>query len=81
VFWNEKIWQNDSAEQPAKKQKISNGLQSIIDLVEESENSFSWSWFVILGELCFGTPRVVDKDNLQALLLLLSKIQVSKSQI
>jgi hypothetical protein len=52
-------------------------LCSVIDLAEEKENNFSWTWFVVLGELCFGTPNVIDECNFQSLLLLLSKIQVS----
>lgn len=78
VFWNDKVWNdNASAEQSAKKQKCCNGLQSIIDLVEESEHSFSWSWFVLLGQLSFENPNTLDKTNYQVMLILLSRIQVS----
>ncbi|XP_055591909.1 serine/threonine-protein kinase ATM isoform X2 [Uranotaenia lowii] len=78
MFWHDEVWNQGDTEQGgcAKKIKRANKLQSIIDLVESCESGeLNWRWMVILAAIIQRCPALLEVEDYQPLLNLLSSMQ------
>ncbi|XP_055632335.1 serine/threonine-protein kinase ATM [Toxorhynchites rutilus septentrionalis] len=77
VFWHDEVWlQRDEPDgNSAKRIKRANKLQSLMDLIEVDISKPNWRWFIILAEIVERCPAVVEENDYQPLLHLLSTIQ------
>lgn len=61
--------------QAQKKRRQIMKLERILELVEHESQKFCWRWFVIMSEMLSKFPHLLDVDDYQPLLNLLSEYQ------
>lgn len=75
IFWNDCVWNSGSEEQQLKRRRSTMKFERIMEFVEYEKNKFCWRWFAILSEMLENTPFLLQPDDYQPLLKLLTEYQ------
>ncbi|XP_058819589.1 serine/threonine-protein kinase ATM [Topomyia yanbarensis] len=77
IFWHDEVWNQSGSDDGGNPKKIkrANKLQSLMDLIEADSSQPDWRWLILLAEIVDRCPVVLEEDDYQPLLHMLSRIQ------